>query len=148
MMPEVTVFERSKGAPMATTGSPTCTFSELPRLSGLRPRTPLTLTTARSYPESRPTSSAVTLSPVLKVTAISLESATTWLLVRMWPCSSRTKPVPVPLPFSPRTCRVTTPGSAVAAIPATLPGARPLSATAAWGSSSRVLLCRSASTPT
>ncbi len=48
MMPEVTVPARSKGAPMATTGSPTCALSELPRGSGVRPRTPFTFTTARS----------------------------------------------------------------------------------------------------
>ena len=51
---------------------------------------------------------------------------TTWLLVRMWPCSSRTKPVPVPCSPPPLTCRVTTLGRALAAIPATLSGARPV----------------------
>lgn len=48
MMPEVTVPARSKGAPMATTGSPTWTLSELPSGRGLSPRTPFTRTTARS----------------------------------------------------------------------------------------------------
>jgi len=37
--------------------------------------------------------------------------ATTWLLVTTWPRSSITKPEPLPLPRSPRTDTVTTPGS-------------------------------------
>ncbi len=64
--------------------------------------------------------------------------ATTWLLVRMWPLSSRTKPVPVPDSAEPFTCRVTTPGSALAAIPATLSGARPPASRPDCGSSTVV----------
>lgn len=56
---------------------------------------------------------------------LSTASATTWLLVRMWPWVSKTKPVPVPpSPLLPSASMVTVLGSAVAATFATVPGSR------------------------
>lgn len=49
----------------------------------------------------------------------SAAGATTWLLVRMWPCLSKTKPVPVPLSELPVASMVTTLGRAFLAIAAT-----------------------------
>jgi hypothetical protein len=61
---------------------------------------------------------AVTLPP-------STASATTWLLVTMWPWVSKTKPVPVPpSPSLDSAWMVTVEGSALAATPATVPGSR------------------------
>ncbi|CAM5227777.1 hypothetical protein SBADM41S_03049 [Streptomyces badius] len=55
----------------------------------------------------------------------SAAEATTWLLVRMWPSLSYTKPVPVPpSPSPPCASIVTTLGSAFAATPATVPAGR------------------------
>ncbi len=55
----------------------------------------------------------------------STASATTWLLVTMWPCLSKTKPVPVPpSPLLPSASIVTVLGSALAVTPATVPGSR------------------------
>lgn len=61
---------------------------------------------------------AVTLPP-------STASATTWLLVTMWPWVSKTKPVPVPpSPLELSASMVTVLGSALAATPATVPASR------------------------
>ena len=55
----------------------------------------------------------------------STASATTWLLVTMWPWVSKTKPVPVPpSPLLDSASMVTVLGSALAATPATVPGSR------------------------
>ncbi len=55
----------------------------------------------------------------------STASATTWLLVTMWPSLSKTNPVPVPpSPLLPSAWMVTVLGSALAATPATVPASR------------------------
>lgn len=55
----------------------------------------------------------------------STASATTWLLVTMWPWVSKTKPVPVPpSPLLDSASMVTVLGTALAATPATVPGSR------------------------
>ncbi len=55
----------------------------------------------------------------------STASATTWLLVTMWPSVSKTNPVPVPpSPLVDSASMVTVLGSALAATPATVPGSR------------------------
>ena len=86
-MPVVTVPRRPSGAPMATTGSPTTTLSELPSWTARRPLT-LTFRTARSYESSRPTSWAWTWVPSWKTTSMRVDgvlppAVTTWLFVRM-----------------------------------------------------------------
>lgn len=51
MMPVVTVLDRPNGAPIAIVGSPTATWSELPRTSGFRSEGAFfSLMTATSYP--------------------------------------------------------------------------------------------------
>ncbi len=128
-MPVVTVPDRPKGAPIAMVASPTATLLESASGSGssLRFPTPLSLSTAMSYPWALPTTCASYFLPSEKV-AVSLPPcaalATTWLLVRMWPSLSKTKPVPVPSSPPPEERIVTTLGSALAAIPATDLGER------------------------
>ena len=86
---------------MATTGSPTRTLSELPSGSGLSPATPVDLDDGEVVAAVRADElSPWRCSPPLNVTGYLAggrrRAATTWLLVRMWPARSRTKPVPVP----------------------------------------------------
>jgi hypothetical protein len=86
-IPLVTVPARPRGEPMATTGSPTTTSSELPRLAVTRPGFS-TLRTAMSLAGSRPTMRAADPLPsknTARISAPSMPSApeTTWLLVTM-----------------------------------------------------------------
>ena len=86
-MPLVTVPARPSGEPMATTGSPTTTSSELPREAVTRPGFS-TLRTAMSLAGSRPTMRAAEPLPsenTARISAPSTPSApeTTWLLVTM-----------------------------------------------------------------
>ena len=60
-MPEVTVPDRPSGDPTATTVWPTTSEPDEPRVAGVRPETPLALTTARSVDGSRPTMVASTV---------------------------------------------------------------------------------------
>ena len=72
-MPAVTVRSRPNGLPIATTGSPTRTASESPRRSGASAvASTSTLRTARSVEGSLPTSVAVSVSWLEKLTSISV----------------------------------------------------------------------------
>ena len=57
-MPVVTVFGRSSGAPIATTGSPTLRSLEFANVAGVRPEASVSLITARSFSGSVPTTFA------------------------------------------------------------------------------------------
>ena len=96
--PKVTLYSRSKGAPMAMANSPTFTESESANFTGIRPGTfSVTWMTARSDSGSRPRTSAFTSRPSLKTTKMASASSTTWLLVRIYPSSRITIPDPRPL---------------------------------------------------
>src|ERR671912_247926 len=152
-IPDVTVESSPSGAPTATTWSPTTTSSERPNVSGVR-SVRSTLTTARSYEESCPTTRPSSCLPLARTTVISPLSATlatTWLFVTMWPRPSYTQPDPVPAPSAPATRRVTTLGVALAAMLAIEPVGRVVAPTPALGAASgapvRSNAPRSASTP-
>jgi hypothetical protein len=66
---------------------------------------------------SVPTTSAVSRRPSEPTTLTAPPPPTTWLLVTMWPRSSKTKPEPDARPEPVRTCTETTPGNARAAAP-------------------------------
>ncbi len=94
-MPEVTVRSSPNGFPIATTESPTCTTSELPRVRGVSALAEAsTRRTARSVEGSVPTTSARTVSRLEKLTVTSLAPSTTWKFVTIWPVLSMTKPEP------------------------------------------------------
>ncbi|OPZ57555.1 MAG: hypothetical protein BWY88_01172 [Synergistetes bacterium ADurb.Bin520] len=110
MTPTVMVCSRPKGLPMAATHSPTSSLSESPRERTGRSLASI-FTTARSKVGSRPTSFAGYSLPEANVTVILSASATTWLLVRMYPSAVTKKPDPAPrmgtmslkrLPWSPK----------------------------------------------
>ena len=85
-MPDVTVPDSPSGAPIATTGWPTCTESEEPSPMTFRLSDCATLSTARSVSTSRPTIVAGTEVPSENVTSTFpplAAIAITWLLVRM-----------------------------------------------------------------
>ena len=101
MMPALTEPSRPSGLPMASTVSPTCTLSLLPKVAGLRLETPAALMTARSVDASRPTIVAFAVSPLLKVTVMLPPDAAaemTWLLVRIVPSDVMITPDPSSLP--------------------------------------------------
>ena len=78
-MPDVTVRSSPNGLPIATTGSPTRTLSELPRGRGVSAFAEVsTRRTARSVDGSVPTISALTVSRFEKLTFTSLAPSTTW----------------------------------------------------------------------
>ena len=86
-MPLVTVPASPSGEPIATTGSPTTTSFELPRVAVTRPGFS-TLRTAMSLDGSRPTMRAGEPLPSENTARISAPSTpaapeTTWLLVTM-----------------------------------------------------------------
>ena len=86
MIPVVTVPWRPSGAPMATTGWPTCSVEESPIAAGVSPDASCAWTTARSVIGSRPTMVASYVVPTLVTTCIwppLAAAATTWLLVRI-----------------------------------------------------------------
>ena len=83
-MPALTVWEKPKGLPMATTHSPTSSSSLSPNgATGSSPGSPSSLMTARSVAGSAPTGLASKVRPSSSFTFNSSASATTWLLVRM-----------------------------------------------------------------
>ena len=103
-MPLVTVRSRPNGLPIATTGSPTWTFDELPerqRVQLARRRVDLEQrhVGGRVGADDLGARSSVSESPSL--TSILFAPSTTWLLVRMWPSLSITKPEPVAVPPPP-----------------------------------------------
>ncbi len=78
-IPEVTVRSSPNGLPIATTGSPTATLSELPSGRGVSALAEAsTRSTARSVDGSVPTTSALTVSRFEKLTVTSLAPSTTW----------------------------------------------------------------------
>ena len=84
-MPAVTEPPRLNGLPIAITHSPSRTLSESPNFTAFSGFVGLTFSTARSVLVSRPTSSAFSLVPSLRMTVISSASAMTWLLVTTMP---------------------------------------------------------------
>jgi len=81
-IPAVTVRSSPKGFPVATTGSPTESRSESPRMSGVSARDGVSSwSTARSVAGSAPTSRAFTRSRLEKLTVIVSAPSTTWRLV-------------------------------------------------------------------
>ncbi len=96
--PVVSVRSRPKGLPIAIVGSPTWTSLEEPSGSALRlSPSGSTLSSARSVDGSLPTILALTvfLSANWTVTESGVAPSITWLLVRMSPLASMTKPEPV-----------------------------------------------------
>ena len=90
-----------KGLPMATTNWPTRTASESPNgIGGAPAGNDSTRMTPRSLSTSVPMVNAARRSPLGKTTSSRPAPATTWLLVTMWPWSSKMKPVPVPTGLS------------------------------------------------
>jgi hypothetical protein len=78
-MPAVTVRSSPNGFPIATTGSPTRRASESPNGSGVSALADVfTRSTARSVDGSLPTTSALTVSRLEKLTVTSLAPSTTW----------------------------------------------------------------------
>src|SRR6266480_3210419 len=94
-MPLVTVSSRPNGLPIATTGSPTCTLEESPRLTGWRiDDGASTLITARSVDGSVPTTEALYVLPFQNRTETESAFSTTWSFVTMCPSESITNPEP------------------------------------------------------
>ena len=102
MMPALTEPSRPSGLPIASTVSPTCTLSLLPKVAGLRPETPEALMTARSVDVSRPTIVAFAVLPSLNVTLMlpppDAAEEITWLLVRIAPSDVMITPDPSSVP--------------------------------------------------
>ena len=94
-IPRVMVPVSPKGLPMANTFCPTTRCEESPRVTGTRSGAEIWMT-ARSWERSRPTILAGYLRRLASVTSIWRAPSTTWKLVRMCPCLSRTKPEPWP----------------------------------------------------
>ena len=105
--------------PIATASSPALTESLSPIGTALSPRLS-TLSTAISVLESPPTFSATCSCPSGVVTLMRFPSATTWLLVRIYPSSEITKPVPASSACSTGSCPETS-CFVYAVMPTTLP---------------------------
>ena len=84
-MPEVTVWRRPNGLPIATTKSPTSSLSESPMSTAVRSLDGIR-STATSLSGSEPTSSASSSRSSARRTLISSAWAMTWWLVRTRPC--------------------------------------------------------------
>jgi len=83
-MPAVTVPSRPNGLPTATTGSPTTSLLEFPTASGFNTDAgALTLMTAMSVDGSAPTTVALYVAPLGKLTLTDDAPLTTWSLVMM-----------------------------------------------------------------
>ncbi len=123
-MPRVTVSPPSSASalPIATTSSPTCTWSESPSSIALR-FAPSTLMTARSLDGSRPSTFAVSFRPSENCAWIRDASSMTWLLVTITPSDEITKPVPAAPPLSgpPSSTIATTAGTSARRIAAMSP---------------------------
>ena len=82
------------------TFSPTASFSESANFTGFRSEGAWSrLRMARSAVVSVPTTLAVYICPLERVTWISWAPSTTWLLVTTWPWVSKTAPDPAPTPL-------------------------------------------------
>src|SRR5262245_22395158 len=94
-IPLVTVSSRPNGLPIATTGSPTCTFDESPNETGCSTDDGAsTLITARSVDGSVPTTEASYVMPFQNRTDTESELSTTGSFVTIGPSESITKPDP------------------------------------------------------
>ena len=94
-MPVVTVRSRPNGLPIATTGSPTSTWSSRrARAASAHRALASTLSSATSVDGSLPTSVAFSVSSFEKRTSIEVAPSMTWKFVTMWPSLSSTKPEP------------------------------------------------------
>ena len=80
-IPAVTVPPKPNGLPIASTQSPTRSWSELPHLTAVSGFVDSTLSSARSTFGSLPTTFAVSCVLSWRMTVISSASAMTWLLV-------------------------------------------------------------------
>src|SRR5262245_27940608 len=117
-IPDVTVPERPRGAPIATTGWPTLRDNDDPSEITFGSRDISTLSTARSVCGSRPVIVAGALWPSANSTTTDPPLAAiemTWLFVKMWPSDRMTSPDPVPLPREPLAAIVTTEGTTLSA---------------------------------
>ena len=94
MMPADTDPPRPNGLPIASTQSPTRIASLSPNGTNGSGEAGSTFSTAMSVLGSRPTSSASSDEPSVKLTMISSASSMTWLLVTTKPEGSITKPEP------------------------------------------------------
>jgi hypothetical protein len=95
-IPAVTVLSSPNGFPIASTQSPTSSWSELPSSTTARSFFDSMRSTARSVFGSRPTTVAGSSRPSLSATVISFAFSTTWLLVSTRPSFRMMKPDPVP----------------------------------------------------
>ena len=97
IMPLVSVNSRPNGLPIAATSWPTSASALSPSRAAPIPFLgSVSLSTARSESESPPSNSALTTSPLWKVTVRRSAPSTTWKLVTMRPSSLQTKPDPSP----------------------------------------------------
>ena len=92
-MPIVTVWPTLNGSPIASTTSPTWSWSDCPKVIGVSPVAEMR-TTARSVSGSVPTILPGTVRPSLRVTWISVTPSTTCELVRMKPSRLTMTPEP------------------------------------------------------
>ena len=79
-MPLVTVWLKPNGLPMATTKSPTLSWSLLARVIAVRPSAGIRIS-ATSVSASEPRNSALKLRPSARVTCTSSALSMTWWLV-------------------------------------------------------------------
>ena len=95
-MPALALPSYPKGSPIASTGSPTASFDESPRGIGSSSCAGTSiLTSARSVEGSVPTTAARAVRPSASSTVTDCAPLTTCSLVRTWPSSSMTTPVPL-----------------------------------------------------
>ncbi|CAM5355100.1 hypothetical protein SBADM41S_10432 [Streptomyces badius] len=120
-IPLVTVPVSPSGEPIATTCSPTLTLEESPSAAVFSPLAFRSLMSARSLSGSVPTTSAVYVLPVERVTWICCAPEMTWLLVTISPSSVITTPEPVDLPADEAAPISTIAGETASATPATVP---------------------------
>ncbi len=101
IIPEVMVWSRPNGLPMAKTFCPTSRSSELPIPMGFNMLAGAFICrTARSLSGAAPIRAALHVEPSAIVTWMRLASLITWKFVTMRPLASQTKPDPVPLGIS------------------------------------------------
>ncbi len=87
-MPVFNESARSKGLPMAATGSPIFIWLESAIASGAISGTPSSSKTATSLKTEEPTTLAVNTRPSEVMTYISSRASITWCAVRIWPSAS------------------------------------------------------------
>src|SRR5581483_4166948 len=111
--------------PIPSTGAPTESFDESPRLAVARPEAPWSCSSAMSWLGSYPTTVASYVLPLpTSVAVIRVAPSMTWLFVRTSPVELRTMPVPAPEAIPPENVESmsTSAGLTFAAIAAGLDG--------------------------